>query len=190
MHLSMVAPVPDAHLSFIEQVRGLLAGLLVLLEDDDLRVLAAELDDRADVGVQLLDRERDGVDLLHELRAERLAQRARARAGHEQADLLARDVSERLPDAHQELEHAVGLLRVVALVVVPEDLLALRIDDARLDGRRADVEPDHDLAAAHRDVLLAARLAQPVFVRSVQAKSSRVGGALGANADVSVIYKH
>jgi hypothetical protein len=44
MHLSMVAPVPDAHLSFIEVLGGLVAGLLVLLEDDDLRVLAAELD--------------------------------------------------------------------------------------------------------------------------------------------------
>jgi hypothetical protein len=69
MHLSMVAPVPDAHLSFIDGDWRLLAGLLVgVLEDDDLRVLTAELDHRADVGVQRLHRERDGVDLLHKLR--------------------------------------------------------------------------------------------------------------------------
>ena len=45
MHLSMVAPVPDAHLSFIDGDGGLVAGLLVLLEHDDLGVLPAELDD-------------------------------------------------------------------------------------------------------------------------------------------------
>ena len=77
-HLSMVAPVPDAHLSFIEVMAVLPAGLLVcFLEDDDLGVLAAELDHRADVGVQRLDRQRDGVDLLHELGADVRRERAR-----------------------------------------------------------------------------------------------------------------
>ena len=76
-HLSIVAPVPDAHLSFIDVCARLVAGLLVLLEHDDLGVLAAELDHAADVGVELLHRHRDGVDLLHELRAERLARSGR-----------------------------------------------------------------------------------------------------------------
>ena len=67
----MVAPVPDAHLSFIDGVGGLVAGLLVLLEHDDLGVLPAELDDREHVRVQVLDRERDGVHLLDELAAGR-----------------------------------------------------------------------------------------------------------------------
>ena len=68
--LSMTAPVPPAHLSFIDGHLLLAAGLGVFLEDDDLGVLAAELDHRAALGVQLLDRQRDRVDFLHELGAE------------------------------------------------------------------------------------------------------------------------
>ena len=54
------------------------AGLRVFLEDDDLGVLAAQLDDRADLRVELLDRQRDGVDLLDELGADAAA-RSRCR---------------------------------------------------------------------------------------------------------------
>ena len=50
---------------------GLVARLRVLLEHDDLGVLTAELDDRADVGVQVLDGERDRVHFLDELAAGR-----------------------------------------------------------------------------------------------------------------------
>ena len=59
---------------------GLVARLLVLLEHDDLRVLTAELDDRADVRMQVLDRERDGVHFLDELAAGRLARAAPSRS--------------------------------------------------------------------------------------------------------------
>jgi hypothetical protein len=44
MHLSMVAPVPDAHLSFIDGRRLLAAFVGPDVEHDDLRVLTAELD--------------------------------------------------------------------------------------------------------------------------------------------------
>ena len=66
-HLSIVAPVPEAHLSFIEAPAVFDAGLLVLFEHDDLRVLTAQLDDREHVGMQVLDRQGDGVHLLDEL---------------------------------------------------------------------------------------------------------------------------
>ena len=49
-HLSIVAPVPDAHLSFIDAMARLSPVCRVLLIDDDLRVLAAELDDAPHVG--------------------------------------------------------------------------------------------------------------------------------------------
>ena len=44
----------------------LASGFRVLLEDDDLGVLAAQLDDRAALGVKVLDRKRDSVYLLDE----------------------------------------------------------------------------------------------------------------------------
>ena len=66
----------------------LAAGLFVVLEDDDLRVLPAELDDGIDLGVQLLDGERDGVDFLDELRADHLGDRAAAGSGDEDARVV------------------------------------------------------------------------------------------------------
>src|SRR5262249_44517923 len=126
---------------------------LVLLEDDDLGVLATELAYAAHVGVQLLDGERDRVDLLHELRAEVRTQRRAARAGDEGADRGARDVREIRLDALQELEHLLGLFGLVALVVAPEHFLAHGIDNARLDGRRTDVDADTDgLGPAAREL--------------------------------------
>jgi hypothetical protein len=48
-------------LSFIEGNFLLAAGLLVVLEDDDLGILSAQLDDRIHFGMQLLDGERNAV---------------------------------------------------------------------------------------------------------------------------------
>ena len=81
MHLSIVAPVPEAHLSFIEAMARLSPVCAFSLIDDDLGVLPAELDDAADVGVEVVDRHRDGVDLLDELarRAARAAGRRPSR---------------------------------------------------------------------------------------------------------------
>ena len=56
----------------------LAAGLFVVFKDDDLRILPAEFDDGIDLGVQFLDGERDGVDFLHELRADHLRDSAAA----------------------------------------------------------------------------------------------------------------
>ena len=49
-----------------------------VLEDDDLGVLSAEFDDRIHLRVQLLDRQRDGIDLLHEFCADQLGKRVAA----------------------------------------------------------------------------------------------------------------
>ena len=63
----------------------------VFLEDDDLCVLPAEFDDRIHLGVKLLDGERDGVDLLHELCADQLGQAVAARTGDEDAGVAGSD---------------------------------------------------------------------------------------------------
>src|SRR5262249_29604793 len=123
---------------------GLVAGLLVLLEDDDLRVLTAELDDAADVGVELLDGEGDRVDLLNELGAEGRAERGGARAGHEDAPLFARALRKLLLHDLDELEDLLGLLGRVTLVVAPEDLEGLGVEDDGLHRRRADIDPNDD----------------------------------------------
>src|SRR5262249_26207456 len=119
----------------------LLAGLLVGLEDDDLGVLAAQLHHRAHLRMQLLHGERDGVDLLYELRADAGGQTAPARPGDEDPEPIVGDRKLGL-DAGEKLERLLRLLGVVPLVVRPEDGVSDRVDDHRLDGGRADVEAD------------------------------------------------
>src|SRR5262249_50391035 len=97
----------------------LLASLRVLFEDDDLRVLAAEFDDRACFRVELLDRQRNGVHLLHELRADESRDAAAARTGDEDAERGIRN-REFLLDAFEELQDLLRLLGLVALVILPE----------------------------------------------------------------------
>ena len=61
-------------------------------------------------------------------------------------------------DARQELPSHLRLLRLVALVVAPEDLVGLGIDDHHLHGRRADVDADHVLGRiAHAEFPLPKR---------------------------------
>ncbi len=120
----------------------LLAGLLVGLEDDDLGVLAAELDHALHVGIELLDGQRNGVDLLHELGPDVPAHRRAARAGHEDAEGVARHLGEAALDGLQHLQALLGLLGVVPLVVLGQDLAGRRVDHHVLDRGRADVQAD------------------------------------------------
>ena len=118
--LSITAPVPPAHLSFID-------GILVFLpvSGSSLKmmifVLAPELHHRPGLGVELLHRQRDGVHLLHELGDAR-REAAGARARDEDPEALLRDREVGL-DPGEELEALLGLLGVVPLVVLPEDLV-------------------------------------------------------------------
>ena len=55
MHLSIVAPVPEAHLSFIEVIAVLVDASIVanlFAEQDDFGVLAPQLNHAAHVGMQ------------------------------------------------------------------------------------------------------------------------------------------
>src|SRR5207253_979370 len=61
----------------------LAAGLGIGLEDDDLGVLAAQLDHAAALGVESLHGERNRVDFLNELGAQKLDQAVAARPGDE-----------------------------------------------------------------------------------------------------------
>ena len=91
-------------------------GILVLFEDDDLRVLTAQLDHRVHFRMQLLDRQRDRRNFLHKLRADQIGQRAAARAGDEDAAVVRRNAGFVL-HALQELERLFRLLGLVALIV-------------------------------------------------------------------------
>ena len=150
-HLSIVAPVPDAHLSFIDVCAVLSPVSCVLLEHDDLGVLAAELDHAADVGVELLHRHRHGVDLLHELRAEAAARSASRRSPvMNDADLVGLQRRERRVDLAQHVARHLGLARLVAQVLRPQDLFDVGVDDRHLHGRRADIDSDHDVVGCIR----------------------------------------
>ena len=128
----------------------------VLFENDDFGVLTAQLDDRVHFGMELLDRERDRVHLLHELRADESAERIAAGAGDEHAAVLGSNADFGF-HALEEFQKFLGLARVMALVVAPKNavgpLLAARhfagsdFDDDGLDRGRSDVHA-HAIADA------------------------------------------
>ncbi len=118
-----------------------------LLVDDDLRVLSAELDDAARVRMQMIHRHRHRVHFLHELRAERLAQRAGAGAGDEDAQVRGTQRGERVADGDEQLQNFFGLPRFVTLIVGPENPAAVGMNDDCFHGRRSDVETDDEMIA-------------------------------------------
>ena len=130
----------------------LAAGVGIFLEDDDLGVLAAELDDRAALGVELFHRQGHGVHFLNELSPDQWRNAARTAAGDEHPR-VAGDNADLLFHAGEELHYLLRLLGVVALVVRPEDLVVGRIDDHRFYRGRAYVQTHHQRRAfrhAHR----------------------------------------
>jgi hypothetical protein len=110
----------------------------------------------------LVNRHRHGVHLLHEPGAERLAQRAGARSGDENADVLRRNRGELVADGDQQLRDLLGLAGFVPLIVGPDDRPGLGIDGDRLDRRRSDVEADDEVVAGQRG---AGRSWQEVLLR-------------------------
>src|SRR5439155_3852883 len=122
----------------------LAACFRVLFEDDDLGVLTAQLDHGTALRIQVLDRQRDRVDLLDELGADVRGDAAAARAGDEDASLTGLDARVGL-HALQELQALFGLLGVVALVVAPDDVLGRQVDYYRLHRGRADVQANHQV---------------------------------------------
>ena len=108
--------------------RGLHVNLLGLAvaaggEEQRLHVLAANLGDEVDLRMQLLDRGRHGDHLLYEARADVRGDRSAAGAGDE--DAVAAGLQATFgTQPHEELEHHLGLLRVVPLVVLPQHLAA------------------------------------------------------------------
>ncbi len=127
----------------------LATALGVRLEDDDLRVLTAQLDDRHHLGVLLLDREGDRVDLLDKLRADPATDVRTAGAGHEEASvagLKAGDLGLHLLEHHHR---PLRLLGVVALIVLPDDLIRFGVENDRLDGGRAKIKTGEKFVLGH-----------------------------------------
>ena len=118
-------------------------GIIVIFEDDDLGVLPAELDHGIDFRMQLLDRERNRSDFLHELGADLFGDSPAPGTGQKHAGVMAVDAKIGF-HALEELERLLGLLGFMALVVLPENLVSCRVDGDRFNRGRADVEPNHE----------------------------------------------
>ena len=119
----------------------LLARLGVFFEDDDLGVLATELDDRTGLRIELLHCQADRVDFLDELRPDPRCDPPAPGAGDEDPEPVRGNREVRF-DPRQELEDLLRLLGVVTLVIAPQDLVGGRVHDHRLDGGRSDIESD------------------------------------------------
>ena len=113
----------------------------ILLEDDNLRVLTAEFDDRAALGEELLHRQGDGVDLLNESRAD-LGSDPSAAGACDVGVAVVRFYIQFPLDPLEEFEGLLLLLALVALVVLPDDRIRLAVDYYRLDGGRTDIHAD------------------------------------------------
>src|SRR5262245_57361417 len=124
------------------------SALGILLEDDDLRVLTTELDDRVHFGVKLLDGERNGGYFLHELPADERREGAATGSGHEDAAVVTLQRQVRF-HALKKFERLLRLFRFVSLIVRPDDLIGGIVDRDRLDGRRTDVEANQVIRRAH-----------------------------------------
>ncbi len=77
---------------------------------------------------------------MNELRPKRPLERLRARARGEYTNVVATEACQDLSDAHHEVEDAFGLLGVVALVVTPDDVFGLGVDDHGFHRRGPDVQ--------------------------------------------------
>ena len=121
----------------------LAAAFVVVLEDDDLGVLPAQLDDGIHLRMLLLHRERHRRHFLHKFRADQLGQHAAARPGDEHACVAAVHTDFRL-DAAQKFEGLLGLLGLVALVILPENFVGGGVEDHRLHRRRAHIQSNHE----------------------------------------------
>ncbi len=147
----------------------LAASLRVFLEDDDLRVLPAQLDHRPAFRVQFLHRERDRVDFLYELRAQIPGHPVPAGAGDEDAAFLRLEAVDLGLESLEELERLLRLLGVVPLVIAPDDLVCERIGHHGLHRRGADVEPNHVASVQHDlapQAAAAAAVRPSLFIRS------------------------
>ena len=93
--------------------------------------------------MELLDRERDRVHLLHKLRADQSAERIAAGAGDEHA-AIARSNADFGLYAMKEFQELLGLARVMALVVAPENTVGFGFssssNDDGFDRGRTDVQ--------------------------------------------------
>ncbi len=118
--------------------------LLVSEPDNDLRVLPSQFDDRTGVRVEVLHRQGHRVYFLNQLRADEAFEYLAAAACNEYAN-LALGQRERFLDAFEELQYLFGLLGLVPLVVLPENLVGPRVHHHRFDGCGTHVEPYHQI---------------------------------------------
>ena len=97
--------------------------------------------------MQLLDRQRNRRHFLYKLGADLLGDRAAAGTGHEHARVVRIDAGFGF-HALQEFQRLFRLLGLVALIVLPEHLVARSIDDHRFHRGRAHIQPHQKLDLA------------------------------------------
>ena len=94
--------------------------------------------------MELFDSERDRGHFLHELGADERRQRAPAGPGDERTTVVGGNAELGL-EATEKLERLLGLLRLVTLIVGPDDGVGGGVDRNRLDRRRAHVDSNEKL---------------------------------------------
>ena len=120
----------------------------VFAEQDDLGILATQLDDAVGLGVEFLHRQGDGVDLLHETRVDVRRDGRRAGAGDETAQAVMIHRGKVGLDGRQHLGDLLRLAGLVPLVALPVNGEGMGIDDHALHGGRTHINADHQFSGA------------------------------------------
>src|SRR5580698_9671389 len=119
-------------------------GLFVIFEDDDLRILATQFDDRIHLRMELLHSERYGVYFLDKFGADHLGDGAATRSSYKDSGVSWSYSSLRF-HAAQKLKTLFRLSRFVALIILPDGLIGGGIHHDRLDRGGPDVQTNEKL---------------------------------------------
>jgi hypothetical protein len=119
------------------------ASLVLLLEEDDLRVLSAELDDRAGVGVPPFDGQRQRRHFLDVAPADDLRGPGTRAPRHDGARVAPRHAGFRL-EAREQFEQLLVGPALVPLVRAPDEFAGRRVGGRHLHRGRPDVDPEQE----------------------------------------------
>ena len=142
-------------------------------KEDDLCILAAELDDRARIRGKLLDKLARRVDLLHEGQPRRLGKSQPRRAGNGDGK---RCLAQQLRRLRKHLQRLLPHLRKMPLIARIQQAIPLGEDD--LDRRRTDVD-------AERAVRRFRLFSEPV--RHASTPAFRQSAVRGANCSILIL---
>ena len=157
------------------------ALLDAVIEVDDLGILAAQLNSDVGSGDERLDGALAGDDFLHELEAQPLGKQQAARAGDGAGHL---SLGQQARSAHEQVARAGTHIGMVALILGVDNLV-LVVQHGKLDGGRAHVDAQMQLASRGLGIVDGTSGTTPGRISLVSSFTSFIGYSLSLRSSVS-----